>query len=116
MKKCVLFIILLMISILGYSKERYSDSVIWGSYCGECKEQCSVIRKIISSNLYIDKTDKVFQLKPFNPIRYVFNGVGEAGSEYEKYKWLLTLPVPKIIKTGEKTFGQSDAYDQCGYR
>jgi hypothetical protein len=74
------------------------------------------MRRIDSSSLEIDKSDEFlssyFESIPFD---YVFEGNEEPTSEYNKFKWILEDSVPTIINKKFETFGQPDAYDQCGY-
>lgn len=108
----IFFILLSFHASLYASVTRLPDSVVWGIYCGECVGNCSTMRKIDSSSLNIDKSNKFFNSKPSN---YLFKGTNEPKSEYEKYKWILEEPVPTIIDKKFEIFGQPDAYDQCGY-
>ena len=97
---------------LNAGATRMPDSTVWGVYCGECVGICSTMRKIDSSSLRIDKSNKFFKSEPFN---YEFKGTDQTNSEYGKYKWILEEPVPTIIDKNLTIFGQPDAYDQCGY-
>jgi len=115
MNRHVLTLILITLSIPLLAEERYPDSVIWGSYCGECVGQCSTFMKIDKDSLQIDNTDRFFQLDPYDPINYSFKGSLAEKSELSKYQWLLSSSIPSILKMKPTIFGEPDAYDQCGY-
>lgn len=114
MKKIYIAIILLFFAQFGLCDGLLPSTVVWGKYCGECKSNCSTMREISRNQLKLDDSDKFIESNPLT-FSYVFDGSLEKSSEYEKFKWLLTEPVPAILNNREKVFGQPDAYDQCGY-
>ncbi len=97
------------------AQDDYPDYVVWGSYCGECISRCSTFRKISGSSLQIDKSDRIFQIDPYNPIDYAFSGSSSEADEFAKYEWLLRSKKPSILKENTTIFGMPDAHDQCGY-
>jgi len=64
------------------AQETYPDSVVWGTYCGECIRDCSSFNKINKNSLQEDKTDRLFELFPYNPINYSFKGVTASNDKF----------------------------------
>ena len=114
MKKLASFCFLFSCVLSSYGETNLPSKVIWGKYCGECVGECSTMRQISKIQLSIDRTNNYLKSDP-QKFKYEFNGVSEPSNEFEKYKWILSVPVPYILSKGTQVFGQPDAYDQCGY-
>jgi hypothetical protein len=86
------------------------NTLIFGRFCGMCITNCAVMYSLNDGCLQKDATHNYIVSSGID-----FNGTNMTQAQFDAVKGLNNKIPSQLLSSVSMTFGQPDAYDQCGY-